>query len=77
MLENGPDFDRELLPALFLVALPKPDPSLALTLPVPALQLGRLPDGPAMRANRPIRPKGRFEVFKGRRFAMEGQFREF
>jgi hypothetical protein len=68
MLENGPDFDRELLAAFLFVALPHADPG---SLP---LQLGRVAYGPAMRANRAIRPKGFLKVFKGLRFGVKGRF---
>jgi hypothetical protein len=62
MLENGSDFDRELLAAFLLVAFPEAKPGLALAvLAAPGgLQPGCLPNGPAMGANRAIGPQGGF-----------------
>jgi len=59
VLENGPDFDRELLPAFLFVAFPEAKPGLALavlTAPV-GLQLGRPANGSAMGANGAIGPQ--------------------
>ena len=74
MLEYGPDFDCELLPAFLFIAFPQPDPGLALTFPVSALELGCPADRAAMGANRAIRPKGFLKEIKGRRFIMEMRF---
>jgi hypothetical protein len=77
MLENGPHLDRKLLTAFPLVALPQPETGLAFAVAFPAAELGCPTDGPAMRANRAVRPQGPFEVLECRRFVVEGAFCDY
>jgi hypothetical protein len=61
MLENGPDFDRELLPAFLFLALPEADTGLpfAVYRLASGLELGGVPDRAAMGADWAIGPQGR------------------
>jgi hypothetical protein len=73
-LKNGTDLDRELLAALFRVALPQAGPDFAV-FALHALKTTRFPNGAAMRANRlAIGPDNPFQMGKSGGFVSEVLF---